>query len=347
MTLLDKPKQSAYDAMLRAADADEEKSKTDIVTSPPPEPVAAKGNTFGDYAILQVVSSSASGTTYKAQRRSDGLIASLKVIPKELAKSQEFCKRLKREFELTQGVQHPHVVASYELGKVQGRPYLAFEYVGGADLSRVISELGPMEVNAAVEVCKRIAEGLAYLHGKGIVHRNLKPQNVLVSVQGAVKIANLTMAVEDDARAFLGGHEQNLTVTGQMIGSPDYMAPEQAMDSHRVDQRADLYSLGCTLYHLFTGKPPFGGKNVMQKLQAHQKEPPPSLRAARPDVPPWLDALFQQLLAKSPSERPASAEEVAKRLSGGEPHQWNVALLVAGGIAAAVIAFLAILLLTR
>ena len=345
--LLDPARKMAYDAMLRAAAADAEQSQSAIAKSPPPEAVATKGNTFGDYVVLHVISHGATGTIYKAQRQSDGVIVSLKVIPKELARSEEFLKRLKREFELTRGVQHPHVVASYEMGQAHGRPFLAFEYVGGADLGRVIAEHGPLDVPTATELSKRVAEGLAYLHKKGIVHRNLKPQNILVNVQGTVKIANLTMAMEDDARAFLAGHERNLTATGQVIGSPDYLAPEQAADSHEVDGRADLYSLGCSLHQMLTGRPPYGGKNPLQKLQAHRDSPIPSLRQARPEVPEWLDELFQQLLAKTPDKRPATAEEVAQRLGGLEEKRWNTTVVVAGTVAALVLLFLMVLVLLQ
>jgi len=343
--LLDPARKAAYDAMLRAASAEEEESRVQMARSPTLETLANKGNTFGDYVVLHVISQAGTGTTYKAQRQSDGLIVSLKIIPKELARSEEFLKRLKREFELTKSVEHPHVVAGYELGEAQGRPYLAFEYVGGADLGRIIAEHGPLPVDSAIETTKRIADGLAYLHQKGIVHRNLKPQNILVNVQGAVKIANLTMAMEDDARAFLGGHEQNLTVTGQVIGSPDYIAPEQAVDSHAVDGRADLYSLGCTLHHLLTGKPPFGGKNTMQKLHAHRTAPIPKLSASRPDIPTWLDELCEQLLAKKPADRPPSAREVVERLGGRTERQSNTAIIIAGAAVVAVILFLVLLVI--
>jgi serine/threonine protein kinase len=341
--LTDPARKKAYDAMLRSAASEAKQVAAEATQELPDEAPAANGNTFGDYQVLALISHAKTGSLYKAQRRSDGLIVSLRVVPRELGKSVEFMKRLKREFELTKNVQHPHVVASYEMGEVQGRPFLAFEFVGGADLARVINEHGPLAVPVAIETSRRIAEGLAYLHGKGIVHRNLKPQNVLVSVQGHLKIANLTMAVQDDARAFLGGQEQNLTVMGQALGTPDYIAPEQAADSHNVDGRADLYSLGCTLHYLLTGKPPYQEKNVMAKIQAHQSAPIPSLRQRNPEVPPWLDQLHERLLAKKPADRPASANDVVKQLSGSHEVAWTKTAVIAGLVAVAVVAFLIIL----
>ncbi len=348
--LLEPARKAAYDAMLRAAATAEQESQANIkVAAKKPvigdDAVAEKGVSFGDYVVLQPISIGATGHVYKARRKADGAIVSLKVVPKALAQSEEFLKRLQREFDITRTVQHPNVVAGYELGEAHGHPYLAFEYVGGADLGRVIAEHGPLNVDAATEMIRRIAEGLAFLHKRGIVHRNIKPQSILVNVQGMVKISNLTMAVEEDARAFLGGRDNNLTVMGQTIGSPDYLPPEQAMDSHNVDGRADLYALGCTLHQLLTGKPPFEGRNAMEKLKAHKSGPIPSLRKARPDVPEALDALFQKLLAKKPADRPAGADEVVKQLSGAEQAKWDTTMLVAGGIAIAVVLFLVVLVI--
>ncbi|QDU26519.1 Serine/threonine-protein kinase PknH [Anatilimnocola aggregata] len=341
--LSDPPRKKAYDAMLKAAVSGEKAMQAEAKLSPAEEAPASKGNQFGNYEILTMISNASTGAIYKAQRRSDGLIVSLKVVPKELAKLPDFMKRMKREFELTKNIQHPHVVASYELGEVQGRSFLAFEYVGGADLGRVVNEHGPLAVPVAIETARRIADGLAHLHSKGIVHRNLKPQNVLVSVQGNLKIANLTMALEDDARAFLAGRDRNLTVMGETLGTPDYIAPEQAADSHNVDGRADLYSFGCTLHYLLTGRPPYNEKNAMAKIMAHQQSPIPSLRQSNSEIPVWLDTLFQKLLAKKPADRPASAAEVVSALSETSEATFNRTAIIAGIVAVAVLAFLIVL----
>jgi serine/threonine protein kinase len=336
VVLTDEKRKAAYDFTLQAANSDEEASQTqaDAAAS------AAQGQTLGAYRVLHLILQGATGNVYKAIRGGDRQVVALKVVPEKLAADENFLKRLRREFNLTQGMSHPHVVSSYELGEAQGRTYLAFEYVGGADLGRLVSEHGPLDVPNAVEICKRIAEGLSHLHRKGIVHRNLKPQSVFVNVQGAVKIANLTMALEDDVRALLANHDRDLTQPGEALGSPDYLAPEQAVDAHTVDGRADLYSLGCTLHYLLTGKPPYGGKNATQKLHAHREAAVPSLRAARAEVPEWLDELFQKLLAKRPGERPASANDVARILDGRAEKQFNTTLLIVGGVAAAVLIFL-------
>lgn len=348
--LLDPARKAAYDAMLRSAAKEEEDTRTNLKAAAQKpaasdEAVAEKGVSFGDYLVMQPISIGATGHVYKARRKADGTIVSLKVVPKSLLKSDEFIKRLQREFDITRTIQHPNVVAGYELGEAHGHPYLAFEYVGGADLGRLIEEHGPLNVEAATEITKRIAEGLTYLHNRGITHRNIKPQSILVNVQGMVKIANLTMAVEEDARAFLGGRDNNLTMMGQTIGSPDYLPPEQAIDSHNVDGRADLYALGCTLHQLLTGKPPFAGRNAMEKLKAHKSSPIPSLRTARPDVPEALDKLFQKLLAKKPADRPASAAEVVQQLSGTVEKKLDTTLYIVGGIAVVVVLFLIVLVI--
>lgn len=347
--LLDPPRKAAYDAMLRAAESDAAKAKAALAqpaTDGPAEKPLAKGNSLGDYQILQGISRDESGTLYKAMRKSDGQVLSLKLIPAELGKNPEYIKRLRREFELTRTLKHYNLIAGYDMGEASGRPYLTFEFVGGADLARVVAEHGPLAIPTAIEVTRRIAEGLAYLHEKGVVHRNLKPQNILVNVQGVVKIANLTMAREEDSRAFLAGRDYNITMQGAAIGTPEYLAPEQAADAREVDGRADVYSLGCTLYHLLVGRPPYGGKNAMSILLAHAKEPIPSLREARPEVPEWLDELYQRMLAKKPDERIASAAEVAKLLAaGGEKPEptFTMPIIVAGTVTAVVVIFLLVL----
>jgi serine/threonine protein kinase len=344
--LLEPARKTAYDAMLQSAQAEQQESQTNLKqTADKQESLAEKGVSFGDYVVLQPISIGAMGHVYKARRKADGVIVSLKVIPKKLAGSEQFLKRLQREFNITSAIQHPNVVAGYELSEAHGHPFLAFEYVGGADLERLLVEHGPLSVANAIEITKRIAEGLAYLHKKGVVHRNIKPQSILVNVQGTVKIANLTMAVEEDARAFLGGRENNLTTMGQTIGTVDYLPPEQAVDSHNVDGRADLYALGCTLHHLLIGKPPFKGRNAMEILKAHKSDPIPSLCKLRKDVPESLDELFQKLLAKRPADRPASAEEVVEMLNGREEKKWDRTVLVAGGVAIAVVLFLGALVI--
>jgi serine/threonine protein kinase len=325
LQLLHPQRRLAYDALLASAEVEQEEIAMHFVaarerrrsTRDTPRTLDGAGSEFLDegelfagYEIMQPVSIGPHGIVYKARRCVDGLIVSLRIMPATLLKSPEFLPRLRREFSILQSLNHPRVVAAYELGEMQGQPYLAFEYGGGTDLERYLIQSGPLSVAMATEILHQVTEGLSYLHQNGVFHRNLKPQSILLGVQGEVKIANFLKAVEDDSRSGGAYSDNNLTVMGQAIGSLQYLPPEQAVDSHGVDGRADLYALGCTLHTMLVGHPPYHGRDTLETLKAHRLGAIPSLRASRRDVPRWLDALYCRLMAKRPDERPSSAEDV-------------------------------------
>ncbi len=191
--------------------------------------------------------------------------------------------------------------------------YLAMEYVEGKDLATVVKERGPLPVQQAVECILQAARGLQYAHGKGIVHRDIKPGNLLLDNEGTVKILDMGLALIAGSEAALGGAER-LTTTGQVMGTCDYMAPEQSLDTHQADARADIYSLGCTLYRLLTGHPPYQGETFAKLFLMHLESPIPSLCAARPEVSRSLDAVYQRMLAKKPEDRYQSMAEVIGEL---------------------------------
>lgn len=189
------------------------------------------------------------------------------------------------------------------------------EYVEGEDLGRLVTAHGPLPVQEAVECVLQAAQGLAYAHQQGVIHRDIKPGNLLSDRSGAVKIFDMGLA-----RVVLPGGEtapgDQLTGTGQVMGTCDYMAPEQAVSTHRVDGRADSYSLGCTLYRLLTGEAPYKGKTLVEVLLAHREAPIPSLRKKRPEVTEELEAVFRRMVAKRPEERYQTMEEVIRALEG-------------------------------
>jgi serine/threonine protein kinase len=169
-------------------------------------------------------------------------------------------------------------------------------------------------VEEAVRDLLQAADGLAYAHQQGVCHRDIKPGNLMVDSSGMVKVVGFGMAhIEADSAVGTVGHE-GLTQQGQVLGTYDYMSPEQAFDSRRVDPRCDVYSLGCTLHALLVGRPPYPGKSVVAQLTAHQGSPIPFLRMARPDVPEWLDRVFEKMLAKRPEDRWQSMDEVIAAL---------------------------------
>lgn len=183
------------------------------------------------------------------------------------------------------------------------------EYVAGSDLSALLKKQGPLPVPQVIDYIRQAACGLAFAHAQGVVHRDIKPANLLVDAHGVVKILDMGLArLDGDAASLAAG--EGLTQSGQVMGTVDYMAPEQAFDTRTADARADVYSLGCTLHRLLVGHNMFEGETLVQKLLAHREQPIPSLRAVRPEVPPALDTLFRRMVAKQPQDRPSMAEVV-------------------------------------
>ena len=190
------------------------------------------------------------------------------------------------------------------------------EYVEGRDLQHIVQEDGPLDYLAAADYIRQAAEGLAHAHQSGLIHRDVKPANLLVDQKNVIKLLDLGLArfTDEDKASLTVAFDENV------LGTADYLAPEQALDSHGVDARADIYGLGCSMYFLLTGHPPFVGGTLPQRLMMHQKEPPPSIFLDRPDAPPDLVEICMKMMAKKPDDRYQSADEVAKALT-----QWLVA----------------------
>jgi len=271
-----------------------------------------KGLVFGQYTVLDQIGEGGMGVVLKAQHRRMKRTVAIKVLSSAGMKQPGAVERFHREVEAAAKLEHPNIVAAYDADEHQGVHYLAMQYVEGKDLATIVKDRGPLPIREAVEYTLQAARGLHYAHGEGIVHRDIKPGNLLLDNKGTVKILDMGLARIAGAEAAMGGPER-LTTTGQVMGTCDYMAPEQAMDSHLVDARADIYALGCTLYRLLTGNPPYRGESLMQILMAHQQAPIPSLCAARPETPAELDAVFQKMVAKKPEDRqPTMAEVIAE-----------------------------------
>jgi hypothetical protein len=213
--------------------------------------------------------------------------------------------------EVVGGFDHPHLVRATDAGESAGLPFLVMEYVEGLDVRTVLRRASPLPVADACEIVAQAALGLQYIHERGLVHRDVKPANLLLSQGGLVKVVDLGLARLHHTLA------DELTTSNQVMGTADYMAPEQARDAHGVDIRADVYSLGCTLYALLTGGPPFSSPDyhsLMRKLTAHEREPAPSIQNRRPGLPEGLAAVVHRMLAKAPAERYATPGEVAEAL---------------------------------
>lgn len=277
---------------------------------------------FGPFVLLDKLGEGGMGKVYRARRCSDGAIFALKVVRPHLLAHPSIRRRYEREVAAALSLNHPHIVRVYEAGQYEGRHYLAMEFIDGIDLSRLGKEYRPLAIPEACEYIRQAALGLQHAHERGFVHRDIKPSNIIVAgerhlpqaVEPAVaKILDMGL-VRAVGAAEEGLEPLELTREGTVVGTPEYMAPEQAKNSRNVDPRADLYSLGCTLYFLLTGRPPFAEGTAIEKILQHQLDPVPPVRHFRPDVPPEVERFLLRLLAKRPEDRPASALEVAQEL---------------------------------
>ncbi len=260
---------------------------------------------FGEYLILEKLGQGGMGQVLKAQHRRMKRLVALKLISGESLKNPDAVRRFQREVQAAARLIHPNIVTAFDANEHEGMHYYVMEFVDGPDLGAVVRKHGALPVERAVNYVLQAARGLAYAHGKGIVHRDMKPSNLLVDQEGTVKILDMGLARMD-----LGDEAFELTNDGQVLGTADYMAPEQALDTHAADARADIYSLGCTLYRLLTAEPMYAGETLMKKLLAHREAPLPNLLAKRAHIPEALDTIWRKMVAKRPQERQQTMAEV-------------------------------------
>jgi serine/threonine protein kinase/Leucine-rich repeat (LRR) protein len=282
----------------------------------------------GEFELLEPLGEGGMGTVYKARHASLGTTYAVKLLHPRRQADLATIERFQREMVALGRLDHPNIVRAVDAGEEAGVHYLVMEYIDGVDLGRALQSRGPMSIANACEAARQAAKGLAYVHQQGRVHRDVKPSNLMVASDGTVKLLDLGLArVEEYALdepdgatddILGGGSTVELTRTHQVMGTLEYMSPEQASNSKTVDEKADLYSLGCTLYKMLTGRSPFASEKsvtAMSQLLAHVEKPAPPVREHRPDVPDGLAKLLEQLLAKNPDERPQSADEVAMALA--------------------------------
>lgn len=308
--LLSKHRKAAYDAVLRNAAPAESGGKAATTAGPA---VKRLITALGPLEILEQIAANRWGELYKARHESTGRFYTVKLLPGALQRHPQAVKRFHREGDILTQLEHPNLIIGYDMGEHDGMPYLVTEYVLGTDLATLVRTQGPLPVAQAVEYTLQAGRGLMQLHFHGVYHRNIQPSALLVDMQGRVRITNLLLAGFQEGAELAQGQE-NLTVMGQALGTAEYLPPEQARDASSVDQRADIYALGCTLHFLLIGKPPYGGRGMAEMLLAHSTHPIPSLTARRAEVPRAVEQVFQKMLRKEPQGRHAFMGEVVADL---------------------------------
>ena len=256
----------------------------------------SRGLLIGNYLILDKLGQGGMGVVFKARHRRLGARRALSrsFRRRSPATSRPSCGFAARS-RPPGGSSIPTSWPLLDADEDRGVHFLVMDYVEGRDLDRVVRDRGPMPVVQAIDCLIQAARGLEAAHAQGIIHRDIKPGNLMLDAAGTVRVLDLGLArIVDAANPFGKAAGGRLTESGMYMGTVDYMAPEQAEDSHRADHRADIYSLGCTLYYLLTGREPFEGETVLKRLMAHMEQPAPSLRAKRPEVPAKLEAVYPE-----------------------------------------------------
>jgi serine/threonine-protein kinase len=262
---------------------------------------------IGNYEVLERLGAGAMGTVYKARHRRMKRIVAIKVLSREVAKPA-FIQRFQREVETLAQLTHPNIIMAFDADEAEVGHFLVMEFVDGRDLATIVQQNGRLPLAAALDAIEQAARGLEYAHAKGIIHRDIKPANIMRDVSGGVKVADLGLARLASTHDAV--ESSALTQAGSIVGTVDYMAPEQAIDSTAIDHRVDIYSLGCTLYFVLTGRAPYSGTSVMAVLLKHRDYPIPDVRDIRPEVPLELSTLLHGMMAKKPDARLASMSAV-------------------------------------
>jgi serine/threonine-protein kinase len=265
---------------------------------------------LGQYKLLGLLGTGGMSSVYLAEHMMMHCLRAIKVLPISRVDDSSYLARFKQEAVAAAQLNHPNIVQAFDIAEENGIHYIVMEYVEGRDLQNLVKETGPVDFETAANYIRQASEGLGYAHQKGLVHRDIKPANLLVDGRGVVKLLDLGLArfVDQKAPSLTIAHDENV------LGTADYLAPEQAVDSHGVDSRADIYSLGCTLYYLLTGHPPFPTGTLPQRIYMHQNRAPASIYEDRADAPQALVDLCLRMMAKTPEARCQTADEVAAAL---------------------------------
>ena len=266
---------------------------------------------LGDYQLIKKLGEGAMGAVYKAHQASFDRVVALKILFAHVAKNQKLVNRFEREARVMFELDHPNIVTSHGTGCAEGCHYVAMEYISGQSVQKWMTQLGKLPVGDALRIAIDCAKALSYAHAKNVIHRDIKPDNILLTNTGIVKVADLGMVKTTD-------DDMSLTQTGHAVGTPWYMPLEQARNAKTIDGRSDIYALGCTLYAMLTGHPPFIGETLVDVIKAKEHGTFAPARQFNPNVPERLDLILAKMTAKLPKYRYETCDDLIKDLEGLE-----------------------------
>jgi eukaryotic-like serine/threonine-protein kinase len=270
-----------------------------------------QGFFFENYVVLDRIGRGSMGKVYKAKDRRLGRHVALKILRRDLTNTPKLVARFKREGSAGARLEHPNVVRTYDLGKWRDLYYIVFEYIEGVNLKALLRKKGKLRPSKAIDIVLQVADALEHARINGVVHRDLKPSNIMLTRDGQAKVLDMGLARIISAE----GQAAMITQVGEIVGTFDYIAPEQAIDTSSADTRSDLYSLGCTLFHMVTGQAPYPEGTALDKITRHQEEKPPRPTQLEPAISEELDAVILKLMAKNPADRYQTPTELGAELA--------------------------------
>ena len=264
---------------------------------------------IGDYEIVEKIAEGGMGTVYKARHRTTGEVAALKMVAPHMATNPTYLQRFEKEYNAARALDHPNIVRALEHGVIDGRPYLVMEFVEGESLGQRLDRVGRIPEAEAVRIISEAAQALHQAHQRGMIHRDVKPDNIMVTPDGRVKLADLGLVKELDG-------DLNLTRTGRGLGTPHFMAPEQFRNAKNANVRCDIYSLAATLYMMVTGQMPFAACPPLDAFMKKLNDDLPAPRKLVPGLSAQVDAAIRAAMSADPDKRPATCQEFIEDLNG-------------------------------
>ena len=269
-----------------------------------------EGHSLGPYRLDEFVGGGGMGAVFRALDTTLDRVVAVKVLSRQQSNDEEMLKRFRNEAQSAARLDHENIGRVHAVGSDDGWHYIVFEYIEGTNLRDVVAKEGPFSVARAIDVTIQVADALEHASERDVVHRDIKPSNIIITPAGRARVVDMGLA-----RLHHMAGDQDLTVSGMTLGTFDYISPEQARDPRSADVRSDLYSLGCTVFFMLVGRPPFADGTMVQKLLQHQQDPPPAIEALRPDVPKRFGQILGRLMEKDPKDRYQRPSELVADLT--------------------------------